>query len=99
MMGWSRRGWRRAPMKLLLIEDDVRVAWVLAEAFGAEGHETTIRYSGADGLAYLARERPDTLPAELGSPLAFVTSRSPDRALDFARGRRQIPGQSGVQAL
>src|SRR5205823_13267089 len=68
MMGWSRRGWRRAPMKLLLIEDDVRVAWVLAEALGAEGHETTSRYSGEDGLAYLARERPDTVLLDVRLP-------------------------------
>src|SRR5437867_11964377 len=68
MMGWSRRGWRRAPMKLLLIEDDVRVAWVLAEAFGAEGHETTIRYTGEDGLAYLAGERPDAVVLDVRLP-------------------------------
>ena len=55
-------------MKLLLIEDDVRVAWVLAEAFGAEGHETTIRYSGEDGLAYLARERRDAVVLDVRLP-------------------------------
>jgi len=55
-------------MKLLLIEDDVRVAWVLAEAFGAEGHETTIRYTGEDGLAYLARERPDAVVLDVRLP-------------------------------
>src|SRR5207244_12658364 len=43
-------------MKLLLIEDDVRVAQILAEAFVADGHETTIRHTGEDGLAHLARE-------------------------------------------
>jgi len=46
-------------MKRLLIEDDVRVAQILAEAFGEDGHETTIRYTGEDGLAYLTRERPE----------------------------------------
>jgi len=56
-------------MKLLLIEDDVRVAWVLAEAFGAEGHETTIRYTGEDGLAYLARERPDAVVLDVRLPV------------------------------
>jgi DNA-binding response OmpR family regulator len=55
-------------VKLLLIEDDVRVAWVLAEAFGAEGHETTIRYTGEDGLAYLARERPDAVVLDVRLP-------------------------------
>jgi DNA-binding NtrC family response regulator len=55
-------------VKLLLIEDDVRVAWVLAEAFGAEGHETIIRYTGEDGLAYLARERPDAVVLDVRLP-------------------------------
>src|SRR5207248_4982176 len=68
MMGWSRRDRRRAPMKLLLIEDDVRVAQILAEAFVADGHETTIRHTGEDGLAYLARERPDAVVLDVRLP-------------------------------
>ena len=55
-------------MKLLLIEDDVRVARVLAEAFVADGHETTIRYTGEDGLAYLTRERPDAVVLDIHLP-------------------------------
>jgi DNA-binding response OmpR family regulator len=55
-------------MKLLLIEDDVRVAFVLAEAFGIDGHETTIRYTGEDGLAYLSRERPDAVVLDIRLP-------------------------------
>ena len=55
-------------MKLLLIEDDAHVAQVLAEAFGADGHETTIRYTGEDGLAYLARERPDAVVLDIRLP-------------------------------
>ena len=48
-------------MRLLLIEDDEAVAQVLAEAFGSQGHETIIRYTGEDGLAYLTSERPDAV--------------------------------------
>src|SRR5207249_4476177 len=48
-------------MRLLLIEDDEAVAQVLAEAFGSQGHETIIRYTGEDGLAYVASERPDAV--------------------------------------
>ena len=55
-------------MKLLLIEDDVRVAQILAEAFGEDGHETTIRYTGEDGLAYLTRERPDAVVLDIRLP-------------------------------
>src|SRR5213083_312853 len=55
-------------MKLLLIEDDVRVAQILAEAFVADGHETTIRHTGEDGLAYLTRERPDAVVLDVRLP-------------------------------
>src|SRR2546430_11961990 len=59
---------RREPMKLLLIEDDVSMARVLAEALTDDGHETTIRYTGEDGLAYLARERPDAVVLDIRLP-------------------------------
>ena len=55
-------------MKLLLIEDDVSMARVLAEALTDDGHETTIRYTGEDGLAYLARERPDAVVLDIRLP-------------------------------
>src|SRR2546428_11325458 len=55
-------------MKLLLIEDDVRVAQVLADAFEADGHETAIRHTGEDGLAYLTRERPDAVVLDVRLP-------------------------------
>lgn len=55
-------------MKLLLIEDDEHVAQVLAEAFESDGHETTIRYTGEDGLAYLACERPDAVVLDVRLP-------------------------------
>src|SRR5947209_6427637 len=62
-------GHRRGPMKLLLIEDDVHVAKVLAEAFGADGHETTVMHSGEEGLAYLTRERPDAVVLDVRLPV------------------------------
>src|SRR5438445_7611072 len=59
---------RRTPMKLLLIEDDESVAEVLADAFAADGHETAITHTGEDGLAYLARERPDAVVLDVRLP-------------------------------
>jgi len=56
-------------VKLLLIEDDEHVAQMLAEAFASGGHETTIRYTGEDGLAYLARERPDAVMLDVRLPV------------------------------
>src|SRR5438128_5713066 len=55
-------------MKLLLIEDDEAVAHVLAEAFGSQGHETAVKYTGEDGLAYLTRERPDAVVLDVRLP-------------------------------
>src|SRR3989475_11049410 len=55
-------------MKLLLIEDDEAVAHVLAEAFGSQGHETAVKYTGEDGLAYLAQERPDAVVLDVRLP-------------------------------
>ena len=55
-------------MRLLLIEDDEHVAQVLAEAFGSDGHETTIRYTGEEGLAYLSSERPDAVVLDIRLP-------------------------------
>ncbi len=57
-----------ADMKLLLIEDDVNVADVLALAFGEEGHETTIAYTGEEGLTRLRQERPDAVLLDVRLP-------------------------------
>jgi len=56
-------------MKLLLIEDDEHVAEVLADAFAADGHEVAITHSGEEGLAYLARERPDAVVLDVRLPI------------------------------
>src|SRR5438093_10877809 len=68
VIGYSEGTPRRERMKLLLIEDDEQVAQVLSDAFGADGHETAIRYSGEDGLAYLAHERPDAVVLDVRLP-------------------------------
>jgi two-component system response regulator MprA len=55
-------------MKILLIEDDEDVADLLATAFAADGHETAITHTGEDGLAYLARNRPDAIVLDVRLP-------------------------------
>jgi DNA-binding response OmpR family regulator len=55
-------------LKLLLIEDDEHVAEVLADAFAADGHETAITHTGEEGLAYLARSRPDAVVLDVRLP-------------------------------
>ncbi|PYN93100.1 MAG: hypothetical protein DMD89_25660 [Candidatus Rokuibacteriota bacterium] len=55
-------------MNLLLIEDDIEVADVLARAFREEGHVTTVTHSGEAGLASLARQRPDAVLLDVRMP-------------------------------
>lgn len=55
-------------MRLLLIEDDEQVAEVLSDAFGSQGHETAIRHTGEDGLAYLTHDRPDVVVLDIRLP-------------------------------
>jgi DNA-binding response OmpR family regulator len=55
-------------MKILLIEDDVRVAQLLALAFEEEGHVTAISHSGEDGLRCLERESPEALVLDVRLP-------------------------------
>jgi DNA-binding response OmpR family regulator len=55
-------------MRILLIEDDENVAEVLAEAFAAGGHEIAIAHTGEDGLACLARDRPDAIVLDVRLP-------------------------------
>lgn len=55
-------------MRLLLIEDDEKVAEVLSDAFGSQGHETAIRHTGEDGLVYLTHDRPDAVVLDIRLP-------------------------------
>jgi DNA-binding NtrC family response regulator len=55
-------------MRILLIEDDENVAELLADAFAADGHEIAIAYTGENGLACLARDRPDAIVLDVRLP-------------------------------
>ena len=56
------------PVNLLLIEDEVDVADVLATAFRDDGHKTVIAYTGEEGLTLLGRERPDAVLLDIRLP-------------------------------
>ena len=95
-------------MKLLLIEDDEHVAQVLSEAFGSQGHETVVRYTGEEGLSYLTQERPDAVVLDirlpgLGGVAVLREIRATDPALPViimtglatrGRNRRGAPSRS-----
>ena len=55
-------------VNLLLIEDEVDVADVLARAFREDGHKTVIAYTGEEGLTLLGRERPDAVLLDIRLP-------------------------------
>lgn len=55
-------------MKILLVEDEVAVAELLAEAFDQEGHETTVSHSGEDAVQWLHDQRPDVVFLDLVLP-------------------------------
>ena len=56
------------PVNLLLIEDEIDVADVLARSFREDGHKTVIAYTGEEGLTLLGRERPDAVLLDIRLP-------------------------------
>src|SRR5437870_8528884 len=93
-------------MRLLLIEDDEHVAEVLADAFAADGHETAIAHTGEDGLAYLARERPDAVVLDVRLPtlngvgvLRKIRSTDPNLPVIIMTGLATQGGAGGVRWL
>jgi DNA-binding response OmpR family regulator len=55
-------------LRVLLIDDDVELASLIAELLAREGFDTCHGASAAEGLALLARERPDLLLLDLMLP-------------------------------
>jgi two-component system response regulator FlrC len=55
-------------VNILIIEDEVLVGEVLADAVTSQGHEVTVATDGEEGLALLQRDRPDAvfLDVQLG---------------------------------
>jgi len=55
-------------MRILVIDDEVAVADLLADAVRSEGHDTTVAHDGEAGLALLSRERPDAVFLDVAMP-------------------------------
>ncbi len=55
-------------MKILLVEDEVLVAELLADAFHKEGHETIVSHSGEEAVQLLRDHRPDVVFLDLVLP-------------------------------
>jgi DNA-binding response OmpR family regulator len=74
------------PQRILLIEDDERLAAMVAEYLGAAGYRVAVAAAGADGLQRLEREPYDALVLDLSLP--DIDGLEVCRRL---RGRHEIP--------
>jgi CheY-like chemotaxis protein len=48
-------------VRILIIDDEIIVARLLADAVSSQGHEVTVATDGEEGLALLRQTRPDAL--------------------------------------
>lgn len=55
-------------MKILIVDDEIEVANLLAESVKLQGHEAIVAVSGAEGLALLEQIRPDAVFLDLVMP-------------------------------
>ena len=76
-------------LKVLLVEDDLRVREVLAAYLAVDGNEVTLAADGVEGLDLARSERPDFIVTDIMMPrmdgLAMVRTMRQDTGL------RQIP--------
>ncbi len=55
-------------MKILIVDDELQVAKVLADSVKLQGHETFVAGSGEEGLALLDQARPDAVFLDIVMP-------------------------------
>jgi len=55
-------------MKILVIDDEIHVADLLAESVKLQGHEAIVAVSGAKGLALVEEKRPDAVFLDIVMP-------------------------------
>ena len=48
-------------MKILIIDDEILVATMLADAVSNQGHDVTVAHDGEEGLVLIDQNRPDAL--------------------------------------
>jgi two-component system, OmpR family, KDP operon response regulator KdpE len=66
--GMGRPSTLRSMARVLLVEDDDAIRTSLSKSLTAAGHVVTAVVGGADGVAVVARDRPDVLLLDLGLP-------------------------------
>ena len=55
-------------MKILIVDDEVHVAMVLADSVRLQGHEAFVAVGGEEGLALLDQKRPDAVFLDIVMP-------------------------------
>ena len=55
-------------MKILIVDDEVHVATVLADSVRLQGHEAFVAGGGEEGLALLDQKRPDAVFLDIVMP-------------------------------
>ncbi len=55
-------------MKILIVDDEVHVANLLAESVRLQGHETVVATSGAEGLTLVEQAHPDAVFLDIVMP-------------------------------
>ena len=55
-------------MRILIVDDEIHVATVLAESVRAQGHEAIVADSGKEGLALLEQKHPHAVFLDLVMP-------------------------------
>lgn len=55
-------------MKILIIDDEIRVATLLAESVTLQGHEAMVAPSGEEGLALVDQRNPDAIFLDIVMP-------------------------------
>lgn len=55
-------------MRILIVDDEIRVATALAESVRAQGHEAIVASSGEEGLALLDQQHPHGVFLDLVMP-------------------------------
>lgn len=55
-------------MKILIIDNEIPVASLLADAVTQQGHEVVLAHEGREGLALLGRHRPDAVFLDMKMP-------------------------------
>ena len=55
-------------MRILIVDDEIQVAQLLAESVKGQGHEAIVAVTGSEGLVLLEQKRPDAVFLDLVMP-------------------------------